>query len=235
MNTGSILWYFGGPENQFIINPADTFAGQHAISRTGDMQILMLDNNGLDTLTRVIEFNADDYMLTADNIFEYVLPIEQKTFIIGIVYRLPNGNNLICSGLGSVITEINSQGEVLWTATQDEPLYRAYYLPALYDSLPASLVTGIEVSDLILNQLNIYPNPGSDQITIRYSLTRNSKIVLDLLDLSGRKVAFLYSGSQNQGNHSRVLVPADHGLTKGVYLLRFEIEGKSITKRIIIE
>ncbi len=77
-----------------------------------------------------------------------------------------------------------------------------------------------------------YPNPADKSQTIRYELTRDGTISLNIYDLSGRLVETLVSGEQTAGRHS-VSWNSSASAT-GVYLLRLEAEGETLTKRAVI-
>ncbi|MCP4581565.1 MAG: T9SS type A sorting domain-containing protein [candidate division Zixibacteria bacterium] len=77
----------------------------------------------------------------------------------------------------------------------------------------------------------VYPNPFNPSATINYSLPQAGAINLEIFNLLGQKVATLYNGYQNAGNHAIVWQPDN--LSSGMYLVRLSnddmVETTSIT------
>jgi len=79
--------------------------------------------------------------------------------------------------------------------------------------------------------LSVYPNPTNGASTISYSLKETETIVIELIDISGKRVKELLNEKQNPGDHSQVLnfqsVPA------GVYFIRTSAEGLPVSQKLI--
>jgi hypothetical protein len=82
--------------------------------------------------------------------------------------------------------------------------------------------------------LRVFPNPVSVSATIRYTMPAPGVCRLSLYDAAGRLVALLAGGYQTSGQHWADLT-AEAGLTRGVYLLRFETGGAAVAQKLIIE
>ncbi len=95
-----------------------------------------------------------------------------------------------------------------------------------------SEVTSLPVTVSALALSDPYPNPASDSLTVSYELVTNGAVSLHIYDLSGRLVETLVSGEQTAGRHS-INGNASEAAT-GVYLLRLEAAGETITKRAVI-
>lgn len=66
-----------------------------------------------------------------------------------------------------------------------------------------------------------YPNPFTSQTTISFNLQEKSNVVLDVIDLSGKRVKLLYEGSLVSGQHNYIWDGKDDGgnsLPSGFYL-----------------
>lgn len=74
-----------------------------------------------------------------------------------------------------------------------------------------------------------YPNPFNPVTTIKYSLPANSRVRLNVYEISGKEVAVLFSGKQVKGNHS-VIFNAEN-LTSGLYFYRLTVDGKVVQTR----
>lgn len=138
-NNGQVLWKMGGSGSDIDVLSADTYMDQHCINRTpGGIDYLIFDNTGLDSLTRVLQFWIDfGYSIPMlDRTWDYTLPQEFATDILGSVYRLPNGNTLIGTGRSKGVFEVNNAGNVEWMGRQSEWVYRSYFVNSLYGEAP---------------------------------------------------------------------------------------------------
>jgi len=85
------------------------------------------------------------------------------------------------------------------------------------------IVTGMEVvagSDL---NLNVYPNPFSDQLHLEYELNKPSQVRVTMINTMGAIVAELVNKKQSAGSHSHTYQHPSMNYQRGIYLLRIEI------------
>ena len=79
----------------------------------------------------------------------------------------------------------------------------------------------------------VLPQPMHDLGTIRFSLPEAAEVKMDLIDLSGKKVANVYSGMANAGaNEIRI---DRNGLAAGVYFLRMVASDAIVVKKIVMQ
>jgi len=78
----------------------------------------------------------------------------------------------------------------------------------------------------------IYPNPAETEINIDYKLDKASSVEISINDLSGKMLEVIFNENLKQGKHS--LQYHNNTLQTGTYLIRIEIDNKSIVKKIII-
>jgi subtilisin family serine protease len=81
------------------------------------------------------------------------------------------------------------------------------------------------------------PNPGPGGFTVRYSLEVAGAVKLAVFDLAGRRVRTLTEGFQDVGPHRIRWDGTDeggHSLSDGVYFVRFENEGRSVGRKVIL-
>jgi len=82
--------------------------------------------------------------------------------------------------------------------------------------------------------LNVFPNPFHEELTIEYGLTRSTNVKIEVTDITGRVVKFLDLGSQFEGEH---LISVDFGknfISPGMYSLRM-IESQGVTMRSVLK
>lgn len=93
-----------------------------------------------------------------------------------------------------------------------------------YDNF--SLVEGVlSVDDFSTSNVKIYPNPANDFINIESNVNEITEVAL--YDILGKKVL-----SQNKLTNNRLDIS---NLTRGVYFIKINSNGNSITKKIIKE
>ena len=109
------------------------------------------------------------------------------------------------------IIELRRAADVIKTAYEE-----GYYNPRPVEAEVVYQPEGAEPIRLS----RTYPNPFTDQATIRYFLPTAMQIRLAVFDVLGREVAVLAEGEQTQGDHE-VTISGD-ALRPGVYFVRLE-------------
>jgi len=114
-NSGDVIWYLGGPNNDFIFTN-DSFNGfskQHDVRRIENGNITLYDNGNNHTppLSRALEYEIDENEKIANLIWDFVQPDGHVGLAMGSVQRLPNDNTLINWGTinnqGAIVTEVD--------------------------------------------------------------------------------------------------------------------------------
>jgi hypothetical protein len=113
----------------------------------------------------------------------------------------------------------------------------------IYDSKSGSITTridGIEVYNADANavkelkfnemEVSIYPNPVQNQLNLKFSNSNFETIDLQMFDASGRTVMKLADIS-SKGSEYQVDVSK---MNNGIYLLKLNTAGKTLTKRILV-
>jgi uncharacterized delta-60 repeat protein len=80
--------------------------------------------------------------------------------------------------------------------------------------------------------LKLYPNPAKSQTAIRYALPAESKVSLQLYDISGRLVKTLVNEQKKVGNYSTNI--NSQTLPAGVYFLSLQTASKRLIKRLVV-
>lgn len=91
-----------------------------------------------------------------------------------------------------------------------------------------ALATGVE-EELTADNISIYPNPATDQITIN-AIAGMQQADVTVTDLSGRTVRTINGASFDQ---NQIIDLA--GLPKGMYVLRISSEKGNVTKKFVKE
>jgi subtilisin family serine protease len=111
-----------------------------------------------------------------------------------------------------------------------------YYGAGLLNCLAAIYAVGVEEESHGVNipefKVTCFPNPTAHSSTIHFSIPHTSDISLDIIDVSGRKVAHLASGEFEKGNHQ--VTWNGQNVPKGVYFIRLKAEGKEYQGKLIL-
>ncbi|MGQ9819711.1 MAG: immunoglobulin domain-containing protein [Candidatus Kapaibacteriales bacterium] len=84
-----------------------------------------------------------------------------------------------------------------------------------------------------INIVNI-PNPFSESTLIQLSTNESGHARLVILDNIGNEIAKLFDGTLSAGITEFKFNPKDYSLSSGIYLAKFEINGKVFTKVIVL-
>ena len=108
-------------------------------------------------------------------------------------------------------------------------------LPQLKPSPYANIKPTIPVNnDKLLSNVQIYPNPITDQINLKYIVSRNSNVTIKIMDVLGNNVATLFSERVESGEKKFTYYLSSNRLTSGFYFLRVMVGTESVIKRITI-
>ena len=92
---------------------------------------------------------------------------------------------------------------------------------------------GVEQLENNLIDLNLYPNPAKENVTLTLSLKDNANIRVDLMNQLGQYVKTSYNGLQPQGvNQINLNV---ENIPAGVYFVNIYIDGVAVAKKLIIQ
>ncbi len=97
---------------------------------------------------------------------------------------------------------------------------------------PARLIGMEEMKNLSESSFALYPNPATSEVNVSFEITSSSNVSVQLIDITGRVVL-----SKNiKATKGQNLIPVSVSeLNHGLYFMNVSSEGKSITKKLIIE
>ncbi len=82
--------------------------------------------------------------------------------------------------------------------------------------------------------LKLAPNPTTDKLTLKFSLTQPCWVTVKLFDPSGRKIATPYNQRCPSGERI-VIINLPATLSSGVYFLILEAVGRHIAKKVVLQ
>jgi hypothetical protein len=87
--------------------------------------------------------------------------------------------------------------------------------------------------DKLLNNVQVYPIPVTDQINLKYELSRSSNVSIKVLDILGNDIITLYSQREDAGEKTFTYY-LNSKLTRGFYFVRIVAGTEYVTKRISV-
>jgi len=96
-------------------------------------------------------------------------------------------------------------------------------------------VAGVSMaSATAVYEVETYPNPVSDVLTLNYQLPRVAPVTVTVYDAAGRKVKTLRYNRQAAGRYHYQLRPEELGISQaGIYTLLLDVDGISITRQLV--
>jgi len=116
--------------------------------------------------------------------------------------------------------------------TYGDPLYAYGYGILNFTTINAVASTVAETAvttETQVHNMELYPNPASDQIALQYSLKQSSRVSVSISHALGGKQAVVLQAQRAEGSNRDAIDISS--LSKGVYIIRLETtEGVSILK-----
>jgi hypothetical protein len=86
------------------------------------------------------------------------------------------------------------------------------------------------VADL---SVDIYPNPYSEKVNIKFNLARRSFVNVSVYDLSGKLIQVLANSERNGGDVHLTFSAKEQGLVAGAFLVKIKVDDKEVTRKIL--
>jgi len=87
--------------------------------------------------------------------------------------------------------------------------------------------------DKLLNDVTVYPNPVTDQLNLKFSLSRNSNVNIKIMDVLGNELVTVFSQRVELGEQ-KVTYSLNNKLSRGFYFVRIVAGTESVIKRISV-
>jgi PKD repeat protein len=102
------------------------------------------------------------------------------------------------------------------------------------DNLNITGVVGIDESSNATSSLAIYPNPANESSTIAYHLNKKANTKVEVIDILGKAVFVQSNSGQAEGDYTVHISKQALNLESGIYFVKFSVEDKSTTKKLVI-
>jgi phosphomevalonate kinase len=87
--------------------------------------------------------------------------------------------------------------------------------------------------DKLLSNVQVFPNPITDQINLRYYVAKNSNVSIKIMDVLGNEVITLFSQRVDPGEQ-KFTFNLNNKLSSGFYFIRMMVGSEAVMKRISI-
>lgn len=94
-------------------------------------------------------------------------------------------------------------------------------------------VNAYKSDDKLLNNVQVYPNPVTDVINLKYNLSRYSYVTIKIMDVLGNDVITIFSQRLEPGEKTCTYA-LNSKLSRGFYFVRIYAGTESVIKRISV-
>jgi len=88
--------------------------------------------------------------------------------------------------------------------------------------------------DKLLNNVQVFPNPVTDQINLKYDLSRSSNVSIKIMDVLGNDVITIFNQRGVEPGEKSYSYQLGGKLSKGFYFVRIVAGTESVIKRISV-
>ncbi|MDB5281359.1 MAG: hypothetical protein JWO06_434 [Bacteroidota bacterium] len=99
----------------------------------------------------------------------------------------------------------------------------------------AVVMAGTAADTKVEASMNIttYPNPFIENANINYNLTGDSKVKMEVFDISGKLVANLFEGNQKAGVYNYTFSGKNYSSQSGMYIIKMTVNGDVYSHQIV--
>jgi hypothetical protein len=107
-------------------------------------------------------------------------------------------------------------------------------LPPFQPAVTSTVKVNVSRPDgKLLNDVQLYPNPVTDQLNLKYSVSRNANVTIKIMDVLGNDITTVFNQRVDVGDHN-INYPINNKLTRGFYFVRVVAGTESVIKRISV-
>ena len=93
--------------------------------------------------------------------------------------------------------------------------------------------SGVHDATSLVQDISNSPNPFSGSTMITYTLLKDSKVLIEVYDVAGKKVATIENSDKSAGNYTTLYDGSE--LEAGIYLLKVGVNGEWATRKIVVK
>ncbi len=93
--------------------------------------------------------------------------------------------------------------------------------------------TGVNANKEVDLETLIFPNPFGRRLNVSVNLEKEGDLEVSLYDITGKKIAVLYSGNAQRGENRIIWNAGDNNLKNGLYFIKISTEKGTVTRKLI--
>ena len=109
------------------------------------------------------------------------------------------------------------------------PTFKSFSSPAV----KVAAVRSATFDDKVLSNVQIFPNPVTDQINLKYTVGKNAMVSIKVMDVLGNTVLTLLNQRMDPGEQ-KFTYNLNKQLTSGFYFVRVVVGSESVIRRISV-
>ena len=127
---------------------------------------------------------------------------------------------------------VNFYGAFNITNASNTPALDTIYTSVL--NVIENTSVGIANRNIALSEINVYPNPAADFVTVKFNPTTKGVLNIQLIDATGRLITNLMNETVTTNELEKHFAISELNIQSGVYYLKFNLNEKTLIKRIMI-
>lgn len=100
------------------------------------------------------------------------------------------------------------------------------------DKNTLNIVSDASEVEAVVSAVDVFPNPSTGTVQVRYELSQAAEVQLRLVNLLGEQVYFSKNGTQPTGQHSQWL-DLSH-VSTGVYFVQLNLGNEQVTRKLVL-
>ena len=88
--------------------------------------------------------------------------------------------------------------------------------------------------DKLLSNVEVYPNPVTDQLNLKYVVSRNTNVSIKIMDVLGNDIATVFQSRTVDIGEQKFSYSLNGKLSRGFYFVRIAAGTESVIKRISV-
>ncbi len=103
---------------------------------------------------------------------------------------------------------------------------------AAFNSKVMTSIKGISDAVSTYN-VEVFPNPYYERVNIKLQLNERAKVIVDVYDLIGKRIANLSNKYEEAGEYTYLFSAKEIGLAKGTYIVKVKVNNLETTRKIL--
>ena len=123
--------------------------------------------------------------------------------------------------------------------TKTKPSYLKSGLPFALPPVKPGVISTVKfpiakADDKLLSDVEVYPNPVTDQLNLKYSVSRNTNVTIKIMDVLGNDILTVFQSRTVDIGEQKLSYTVGGKLPRGFYFVRVVAGTESIIKRISV-